>query len=109
MDELKKKTEEMIAFMGFKDFEVSYDPAAKKISVIINDSAIKEQIGAMVLSFNSIIRVIAKKLSIPEPIIFDINNYHKDRELIIIDLAKAAARKAVATKEPIALPAMNAY
>lgn len=112
MEELKKKIEETISMMGFKDFSVSADPASNKISVIINDPAlednIKDQLPNMVLSFNSLVRVMGKKLNL-EPVIFDINNYHKEREAIIIDLAKAAARKVIATKEPITLPAMNAY
>ena len=108
MDELKKKIEEMIGLMGFKDYSVSVQSIPPKVSVIINDSAIKDQLPAMVLSLNSLVRVMGKKLNL-EPIIFDINNYHKERENIIIDLAKAAARKVVATKEPVTLPAMNAY
>src|SRR3989338_7556033 len=106
MDELKKKIEEMLGLMGFKDYSVSVEPVSNKISVIIEDPSIKDQLPSMVLSFNSLVRVMGKKLNI-EPTIFDINNYHKERESIIIDLAKAAARKVVATKEPVTLPAMN--
>ena len=108
MDTLKIKIEEMIALMGFKDFAVSVDPTSNKISVVINDPAIKDQLANMVMDFNSLIRIMSKKLNL-EPTVFDINNYHKERENIIIDIAKAAARKAIATRESVTLPAMNAY
>ena len=39
----------------------------------------------------------------------DINNYRKDREDLIIKLAKAAAKKSSVTKQEVSLPAMNAY
>ncbi len=108
MEEIKAKIEEMISLMGFRDFSVSVEPVSKKISVIINDESLKDQLAIMVLSLNSIVRVMGKKLNL-EPLILDVNNYHRERESIIIDLAKAAARKVVATKEPVTLPAMNAY
>ena len=109
MDILKTKIEQMIELMGFRDYSVSVEPVSKKVSVIINDPSLKDELANMVLSFNSLVRVMGKKLGLEEPVIFDINNYHKEREGIIIDLAKAAARKVVATKEPVTLPAMNAY
>lgn len=108
MDKLKETIEEMIKLMGFRDYSISADPVASKISAIINDASIKDQLPEMVANFSAITRTIGKKLGLP-PVMFDINNYHKEREIIIIDLAKAAARKAVATKESVTLPAMNAY
>ncbi len=39
----------------------------------------------------------------------DINNYRKERERLILELAKAAAQKAVTTKQAVLLPAMNPY
>ena len=44
-----------------------------------------------------------------EPVVVDVNNYRRERERLIIELAKAAARRAIATKESVNLPAMNAY
>lgn len=108
MDELKKRVEAIISLMGFKDYSVSVEPTTQKISVVINDESLKDQLSNMVGSLGSLARVIAKKYNIG-PIVFDINNYHRERENIIIDLAKAAARRVVATKEPVTLPAMNAY
>jgi spoIIIJ-associated protein len=39
----------------------------------------------------------------------DINRYRQERENLITELAKAAAKKALATKGEIPLPAMNSY
>ena len=52
--------------------------------------------------------IMAKKLQL-EKISVDVNNYKKERERLITELAKATARKALLQKEAIELPAMNAY
>ena len=39
----------------------------------------------------------------------DVNNYKKERERLITELAKAAARKVLAEKKDVELPVMNAY
>jgi len=39
----------------------------------------------------------------------DLNYYRKERERLIAELARAAAKKASITKEEVALPPMNAY
>ena len=44
-----------------------------------------------------------------EIIFLDINNYRQERETLIAELSRAAAKKAVATKGEISLPAMNSY
>ena len=53
-------------------------------------------------------KVIAQKNNI-ESIFVDVNNYRKKREGLILELARAAARKSVAEKKEISLPPMNAY
>ncbi len=111
MEDLKKKVEEMVSLMGFRDFEVSAEPAGRRIAVTIDDPLAKSHLAELVLNFSSLVRVMAKKLGLDgeEPIIFDMNNYRKERDNLIVDLAKAAARKAVGTKETVQLPPMNAY
>lgn len=112
METLKQKVEEMLRAMGFRNVSVSAEPTSRKISVTIeNDSAVDKHLADLVLSMSSLVRVMAKKVGLEgeEPVIFDMNNYRKERDTLIIDLAKAAARKAVGTKEPVQLPPMNAY
>ena len=43
------------------------------------------------------------------PYVVDVNYYRRERERLIVELARAAARKAVATKTQIELPPMNGY
>lgn len=101
----------IIENMGLDDMEVSCDEENRKVSVFINDERnpfIKTNLQKIVQDFNLISQLITKKMGEPSFFI-DINNYRLERERIIVELAKAAARKAVATKAEIALPAMNAY
>ena len=59
-------------------------------------------------SLTHLARQIARKAD-GDQVLVDINDYRKDRESLIIKLARVAARKAVATKERVPLPSMNAY
>lgn len=110
MQDIKEKFNTALEMMGFSGFRIDVDAEHRKISIFIDpaDEAIQKALPTMVSSLNSFGHLITKRLN-QEPVVVDINNYRKERENIIIDLAKAAARKAVATKEPISLPAMNAY
>ena len=101
----------LIENMGLDDLEMSCDEENRKVSIFINDERnpyIKTNLQRIVQDFNLISQLITKKLGEPSFFI-DINNYRLERKRIIVELAKAAARKAVATKAEIALPAMNAY
>ncbi|OGY66126.1 MAG: hypothetical protein A3A04_01040 [Candidatus Harrisonbacteria bacterium RIFCSPLOWO2_01_FULL_40_28] len=109
MDQLKSKIDAMLKLMGFEDFSIAEDTENRKISIFVNASPVMDdKLGAFVGYVDYIARLIARKENF-EPIFIDINNYRKDRENIILDLAKAAARRALITKTAIDLPAMNAY
>ncbi|MDP1689312.1 MAG: R3H domain-containing nucleic acid-binding protein [bacterium] len=101
----------LIEFMAFEEAEVKCDEETRKISIFINDPVtpfLKKNLGQYVQDFSLLTHLIAKKLN--EPLFFiDINNYRVERERIIHEFAKAAAKKVMATKEPIPLPPMNAY
>lgn len=100
----------LVEAMGFRDYKVEIDPEHKHGSVHLYDGEVlvKENLPAMVESFNRLLQLIAQRQNL-EPIYLDINNYRKEREKLITELAKAAARKVVATKTEITLPAMNSY
>jgi len=109
MTELHEKIHTMISLMGFDDFRVDFDESTRKFIVLINDRvANKENLPMLVLNIERIGRLIAKQLEHP-PIIVDVNYYKKERESLIVKLARAAARKAAATGESIPLPIMNSY
>ena len=109
MNELHAKIQTMVNLMGFNDFRIDADDNSRRVAVVINDNVVaKEDLPAFVLNLERIARLMAKKLDYP-PVIIDVNHYKKEREGLIVQLARAAARKAAATGEEIALPAMNAY
>jgi spoIIIJ-associated protein len=96
--------------MGFRDFKVDFDPEHRHGSVFIydNPALIKENLPVFVDSLNHLVQLIAQKNK-EDSLFIDINNYRREREGLIVELARAAARKALATKESIPLPAMNSY
>jgi spoIIIJ-associated protein len=101
---------EIFQKMGFKDFKIDFDGEYMHGSVFIheNENLIKENLPSLVLNINKIIQFIAKKNK-TKPVFLDINNYRKEREQLIIELARAAARKVVVTGKEISLPPMNSY
>ena len=97
--------------MALSDARVSADEENRKISIFLNDENVHMEtinLPSLVQDFNIVAQLIAKKQNEGTPVI-DINNYRLERERIITELAKAAARKVIATKAEIILPAMNAY
>ncbi len=109
MENLKEQLVRLVELMGFTKFRVETGPDAKVFSVTIDDDALTaERLPDLVSNINRIVRLIAKRGNI-YPVVVDINNYRRERERLILELAKAAARRAVATKEPVKLPTMNAY
>lgn len=110
MDKWNDLLQNLIKSMGFKDFRVEFDGEHRHGNVFIydNPTLIKENLPAIVESLNHLMQLIAQKEK-EQSIFVDVNNYRKERESLIAELAKAAARKAVATKENVSLPAMNSY
>jgi len=101
---------EIFQKMGFKDFKLDFDSEHMHSSVFIheNEGLIKENLPNLVLNINKIIQFVAKKHK-TKPVFLDINNYRKEREQLIIELARAAAKKVIATGKEIPLPPMNSY
>lgn len=109
METLTEKIKRIFELMGFWDVSVTLDNEGRRVSVILGDEErIKEFIPELVNQFKYLINIIARKEG-AESYVVDINNYRKERERLITELAKAAAQKAATTKGEIKLPAMNAY
>lgn len=109
MNQLQDNFQQIIELMGFSDFSVNYDSANNHLSVIINDELISEEnLPSLVNNLDCLMRLIAQKNNL-EPVFVDVNNYRKKRRDLIVELAKAAARKSLAEKKEIPLPPMNAY
>src|SRR3989344_1097038 len=100
----------MIDLMGFRDYRVEIDEENKKglIFVYDNPSLVKDNLPLLVDSVNHLAQMIARK-SDNSAIFIDINNYRQERENLIAELAKAAAKKVIATGESVSLPTMNSY
>ena len=100
----------LIEHIGFDDYKVEIDEAHRHGTVFIHNDPglIKDNLPTLVDSFNYLLQLIAHKHNQPA-IFLDINNYRHEREYLIIELARATARKVVATKQEIPLPMMNSY
>jgi spoIIIJ-associated protein len=96
--------------MGFEEVRVDVEPDSRRIAVFIDDdyAPLKKSIMQMIGAVNALISLVARREK-KEMVFIDINNYKRERERIIIDLARAAAKKAQLTKQEVPLPAMNAY
>lgn len=109
METLEQKIRKVIALMGLKEASVEIDETERRVSILANeDEWFKKWIPDLVRDFKHLISVMARKDG-GDHYFVDINNYRKEREKLIGDLARAAAQKAVATKSAVRLPAMNAY
>lgn len=109
MEKVQATIKTMFELMGVSDCSVSYDIEGKKLAIFINEEEwLKEILPKLILEVEHLARLIAKKSGL-DNIFVDINNYRKERENIIIELAKASARKALIAKEEIKLPPMNSY
>jgi predicted RNA-binding protein Jag len=110
MDNWKEFAEKTIQLMGFGDYKVEVDDEHRHGSIYIYDhqNLVKDNLPSLIDSLNHLIQLVAKKNN-TSPIFFDFNNYRRERENLIAELARTAARKVLATKKELSLPAMNSY
>ena len=96
---------------GFNDFSIDADVEGKRISIFIHDFDIKDLLPKIILDFERIAKLALKKIDPTsiDNLVLDMNNYRREREHLIAELAKAAARKVLMNKQEVQLPAMNAY
>lgn len=107
--EVKKILEEILSRMGFRDFSITLGEDGKRCSVFINDTPfLQHQLVSFISDIDTVLKLVLRKKNLPL-VFIDVNNYRREREEIIIKLAKAAARKALVEKTDISLPPMNAY
>jgi spoIIIJ-associated protein len=110
MDDTEAFIKKILNLIGFKDYRVEIKPEEKKGLVFIyeDQTLLKENLPAIVDAMNHLLQMVAKKQQ-QESIFLDINNYRHEREILIAELATAAAKKASTTKQQVSLPAMNSY
>ncbi|MGC9968263.1 MAG: R3H domain-containing nucleic acid-binding protein [Minisyncoccia bacterium] len=110
MENWETLVKNIVEFMGFRDYHIEIKPEEKRGSLFIYDGGgfLKENLPSIVESVNHLFQMIAKKNAI-DLIFLDVNNYRQERENLIMELARAAAKKALTTKAEVPLPVMNSY
>lgn len=108
-EQTAEKVKKFFNLLGYQDFELSADQETRRISVLINEPMPFQQDMPKILpSIERLVNLMIKKEG-GEPIILDVNNYRREREHLIVELAKAAAHKVAMNKAAVELPPMNAY
>ncbi len=109
MRNLKEATTKLLSFFGFKESSVEIDEEKKRVSLKIDDETVNAKtMPILINSFNKVLKLVAKKYD-EGPITVDVNNHHREREKLVVELAKAGAKKASVTKSDVVLPPMNAF
>ncbi|MDP2705600.1 MAG: R3H domain-containing nucleic acid-binding protein [bacterium] len=108
MEESVKILSKILSLGGFNDVAVSFDEERKRVSFLIEDDQVRRQVPAILQSLEILTNLVVQK-NAGFSVMVDLNNYRKERERLIVELAKAAAHKALMTKEMVELPPMNAY
>lgn len=110
MEDWESFIKRILELIGFTDYhlEIKIDERRGLVFIYEDQEMIKENLPAIVDAMNHVLQMVAKKNQ-AEAIFLDVNNYRHDRERLIAELARAAAKKAAATKTEVALPAMNSY
>lgn len=110
MNQLQDNLKKLIELMGFSDFSVNYEAESNRFSIFVNEGDIfKKFLPSFVTNLDHLVKLMANKIGETGIIFIDVNNYRRERENLILELARAASRKAATTKEEVALPAMNSY
>jgi len=111
IENVKNIIKQLLELGGFRDFSIEADVEGKRISIFIHDFDIKDMLPKIILDFERIAKLVLKKIDPAsiENLVLDMNNYRREREHLISELAKAAARKVLMNKQEVKLPAMNAY
>ncbi len=110
MEHIKESLKELLRIAGFVNPAVELDAEGARFSVILEEGEwIKEWVPRLVADLGFIARTIGRKVGVHGMVYVDVNNYRKEREYLIMEIAKAAARKVLITKTDVELPPMNAY
>lgn len=101
---------DLVEKIGFKDYHVVLKPEEGHGSLFIyeNEEWMKGNLPMVVDAMNHVLQMIAKKNQ-AKSIFLDINNYRQEREKLITELARAAAKKVILEKQEMSLPMMNSY
>jgi predicted RNA-binding protein Jag len=108
MQELFEKVKKIVELGGFQGVETHIDEEHRKISFMIEDRVVSENVTTFLPALDHLLGLIFRKEK-QNPFVIDVNYYRKERERLISELARAAAKKAIITKQDVELPSMNGY
>jgi predicted RNA-binding protein Jag len=109
VEQFQTQIKKIIELTGFQDPVVNFDSENRKVEIFVNEGEwFKKWLPGIVSDVDHLVKLLARKQKLQDFFV-DVNNYRKERERLIVEIAKAAARKAVAEKHEVRLPAMNAY
>ena len=101
--------QKILELAGFDDFNIQADSESRRLAVFVNEGEwFKKVLPNFVSDIDYIVRLATKKDD-AGGVFVDVNNYRREREDIILELARAAARKASISKSDVELPPMNGY
>ncbi len=98
----------LLDLMGFSEAQVTVDEEHRKVVVVVDDEFFRSQLPTSLPALEHLINLMLRREKLPSFVV-DINYYRRERERLIIELAKAGAKKALLTKTDVELPPMNAY
>lgn len=107
MDKLKETIQKVLELAGL-EAGVDVESDADRINIFFQNEGMKNFLPHLLYDLEHLVKIIAKKSGI-EKVSVDVNNYKKERERLLVELAKAAARKVLIEKKDVELPVMNAY
>lgn len=110
MEQLRQTIQKLLEIAGLNEPSVDIDGERKRIFVFINEGEwLKEWTPRLVYDLEHVARTVGRRRGFGIFVYVDVNNYRKERERLIVEIAKAAARKVLLTKGNVQLPPMNAY
>ena len=109
MEAFKSTIQKLFETANLEDFSVEVDADGRRVSIFDSRLDSKDEaLPKLISDFELIINLISKRMGL-NSFIVDVNGYRREREHLISELAKAAARKVILNKQELSLPAMNAY
>lgn len=108
-DSVPEIFKKIVGYLSLRNASVDVDEVGRRIGITTDeDEWFSKQVPDLVSELKYLATLYARKANEPAFIV-DVNNYRKDREKLILDIAHAAAQKVLVTKAEVRLPAMNAY
>ena len=104
---MDKNVQKLFGLMGFGGAEVKLEDEHHKVVVMVDDELVRANVATILPAIEHLVNLMAHREGLSAHVV-DINYYRRERERLIVELAKAAAKKAVITKNEVTLPAMNA-